>query len=105
MNFLFSFSAKPGDYPYFIERSKNHMLPVYFKRKMMQEYKDYWMEEVTILRRVRGDIWAVYEELKDLIQQERRCSIPCIVRESNSSIYFKGEHVYLIEQWLLKKGF
>ncbi|KAL0266925.1 UNVERIFIED_CONTAM: hypothetical protein PYX00_009334 [Menopon gallinae] len=84
---------------YFVERSKNHMLPVHLDQYMRGQVK------VTKIKRIRGDIWKFHDELKEHLETTEGKIINSQVIEGNCVIKFKGDHVYYCEQWLLSKGF
>lgn len=84
---------------YFIARTKNHMVPVYLIRKFRG------MRRLTVVRRVQGDIWALEAELKAAIEKHIGKMIITRVNEMSSQIYFKGDYVNFVKEYLLKKGF
>ncbi|KAI4487131.1 hypothetical protein M0802_012005 [Mischocyttarus mexicanus] len=92
-------TAKPNDYPYFIRRSKNHMLPVYLNRYFRGTRR------VTVIRRIEGDIWKLEEELKQLIKETKKRTTGSRINEMSGDIRFRGDFVSLVKQWLLDKGF
>ncbi|XP_067012079.2 large ribosomal subunit protein mL49 [Anabrus simplex] len=86
-------------YPYYIERSKNHMLPVYLDLS----YRG--MRKITKLKRIHGDIWALEKELKDYLEEKNQKIVTSQVHEQCGHIFFKGDHVHYCQEWLLSKGF
>ncbi|XP_066593632.1 large ribosomal subunit protein mL49 isoform X2 [Prorops nasuta] len=92
-------TASPNDYPYFIRRTKNHMLPVH----LYIGFRGY--KRVTRISRIEGDIWALEAELKVHIEQNRQRVIGSQINEPASTIKFRGDHVNLVKNWLLEKGF
>ncbi|KAG8192603.1 hypothetical protein JTE90_017170 [Oedothorax gibbosus] len=87
------------DLPYFVERSKNHMLPVYENRV----YKDRVL--VTQVDTVKGDIWVFEQDLKQFLQKELGKKVETHVNEIACFVNVKGSHVELIKGWLYDKGF
>nr|XP_053651981.1 39S ribosomal protein L49, mitochondrial-like [Cherax quadricarinatus] len=94
-------SAKPGDYPYFVPRSANHMLPVYLLHKPILS------KHVTSVKHVQGDIFALSEELREHLTQllPSRKIINMRVHEPHQMIQIKGQFVTELKEFLLKKGF
>ncbi|GFS79725.1 probable 39S ribosomal protein L49, mitochondrial [Nephila pilipes] len=84
--------------PYFIERSRNHMLPVYESRV----YKDRVL--VTQVRKIQGDIWTFEQDLKNYLQ-EKLGEVESHVNEMCCFVNVKGRHVDEIKEWLYSKGF
>lgn len=84
--------------PYFIERTKNYMLPVY----LAISYRG--MRRVTIVKFIEGNIWQLEQELNELIARraEKRCFSQ--INEMNRQIRFKGDYKTLVEKYLLSKG-
>ncbi|XP_035213317.1 probable 39S ribosomal protein L49, mitochondrial isoform X2 [Stegodyphus dumicola] len=87
------------DLPYFIERSKNHMLPVYPSRV----YKDRVL--VTQVRRVLGDIWVFEYDMKNYLEEKLNEKVESHVNEIACYVNFRGNHVDLVKEWLYNKGF
>ncbi|XP_071535872.1 large ribosomal subunit protein mL49 [Panulirus ornatus] len=93
-------SAKIGDYPYFVPRSTNHMIPVYLKHvQILQRF-------ITSVKHVEGDIFALGEELQDYLQQRiPKKYIIVRVHEPHQVIQIKGNFVAEVKEFLLEKGF
>ncbi|XP_076290717.1 mitochondrial ribosomal protein L49 [Lasioglossum baleicum] len=92
-------TAKPGDYPYYVQRSKNFMLPVYLR------VYNRGLRKLTILKRIQGDIWALEAELKEHMQKETGKPIGMRINELVGIIKFRGDFVSLIRRWMDSKGF
>lgn len=92
-------NRKNNKQPYFIERTKNHMIPVYVDRTFRG------MRILTKLRRIEGDIWTLESELKNMIETSIGKKIITSVNEMNGQIEFKGDHLNLIHDHLMSKGF
>lgn len=86
------------DKPYYVERTKNHMIPVYLERTHRN------MRRLTFVKRIKGDIWLLEEELREFLQKENRGLIRSQVNEFAGYICFHGDHVNAIKYYLLKKG-
>lgn len=85
--------------PYYVPRTKNHMIPVY----LHLTYRG--ARHVTKLRRVQGNIWRLEEELRTMIEQRLAKKIATRINEMSAQIWFKGDYVTLIRDYLMKKGF
>lgn len=85
--------------PYFVERSKNHMQPVYLQLTFRG------MRKVTHLRRIQGDIWMLETELKKYVEEKCGKRIGSQVHEVAGQINFRGDHVASVKEWLDSKGF
>lgn len=85
--------------PYFIARTKSHMIPVY----LSQTYRG--TRHVTKLRKIEGDIWLLEAELKEMIEQKIGKKIATRINEMSGQIWFKGDYVTLLQDYLMTKGF
>lgn len=92
-------TAKPSDYPYFVQRTKNHMVPVYLQRTFRG------MRRVTFICKIEGDIWKLEKELKEHILKSKKKTIGSRVNEMVGEIRFRGDFVSCVKQWLLDRGF
>lgn len=88
-----------GQFPYFINRTKNHQVPVYLLSTFRGQRK------ITKLKRVEGDIWALEKELKQFLESSLKKRVETRVNEVSGQIDFKGIHVDTITQYLMEKGF
>ncbi|XP_017878548.1 probable 39S ribosomal protein L49, mitochondrial [Ceratina calcarata] len=91
--------SKPHDYPYFIERTKNYMQPVYL------EIGHRGLRKVTEVRKIHGDIWALEAELKKYIKEHVNKPIGIRTNELAGIIKFRGDYVNLVKRWMDEKGF
>ncbi|CAK9828645.1 Probable 39S ribosomal protein L49, mitochondrial [Anthophora retusa] len=91
--------AKPNDYPYYIQRTKNYMQPVYLRLF----YRG--MRRITAIRRIQGDIWALESELTKYIEEREQKPMGVRVNELVGEIRYRGDYVNLIKKWLDEKGF
>ncbi|XP_058129022.1 large ribosomal subunit protein mL49 [Anopheles ziemanni] len=86
------------DLKYLVQRTKNHMLPVYLRRAYRGQRR------ITAVRHVEGDIWLLEAELRYLIEKQRNRPIITRVNEMSGQIELKGDHVAFVEKFLLEKG-
>ncbi|EGI69677.1 PREDICTED: probable 39S ribosomal protein L49, mitochondrial [Acromyrmex echinatior] len=92
-------SASPKDNPYFIERTKNYMQPVYLYRNPRG------LKKITEITKIQGDIWALEQDLKKYVQKRTRHKITSQINEFAGLIKFKGDYVNRVKEWMNKKGF
>ncbi|XP_054720349.1 39S ribosomal protein L49, mitochondrial-like [Uloborus diversus] len=85
--------------PYFVERTRNHMLPVYERHISVYEIL------VTRVRRVHGDIWVFEHDLKSYLEERLGEEVESNVNEISCYVNFRGRHSELIKEWLYNKGF
>lgn len=85
--------------PYYVERTKNHMIPVYMKTYRRNQ------KRLTYLKKIKGDIWLLHKELYDFLQKESVKLIRSQVNEFAGYICFHGDHVNAIKYYLTQKGF
>ncbi|KFM72357.1 39S ribosomal protein L49, mitochondrial, partial [Stegodyphus mimosarum] len=71
------------DLPYFIERSRNHMLPVYSSRV----YKDRVL--VTQVRKILGDIWVFEYDMKNYLEEKLNEKVQSHVNEIACYVNFR----------------
>ncbi|XP_054263152.1 probable 39S ribosomal protein L49, mitochondrial [Macrosteles quadrilineatus] len=92
--------ADPEKASYFVERSRNHMLPIYLvisERGMKRETK---------IMRIEGDIWRLSEEIVEhLLPLTGHKTIGCKVEEIKRKITLRGDFVEYTKAFLLDKGF
>ncbi|KAF7996583.1 hypothetical protein HCN44_002229 [Aphidius gifuensis] len=84
---------------YFIERSKNHQLAVYLKRR------DRGLRRLTTVRKIQGDIVALEAELREHLEKITGDKIGSQILEPHGVIHFRGDYVTKVRQWLESKGF
>lgn len=92
-------SEEAFQHPYFVERTKNHMLPVFLKKYGVANTL------CTKVKNVHGDLRGFQKDLHNHIEMKIGRRVPCYVHEGNCTIFFRGDFVYYVEQWLLSKGF
>lgn len=94
--------AVPEKLPYFVERTKNHMVPVYL------QILDRGIGRRTLIRRVEGDLYKLADELVDYLKTQPRNDYRVIgvkVEEIKRRISLRGDFVEYTKQFLLDKGF
>lgn len=96
----FNLTASPTDYPYFIERNRNYMQPVYLNRSPGRALK-----KTTKLSKIQGDIWALDSDIKKYIKECTGQAPPSQIHEFAGIIKFRGDCVNRIKDWMNIKGF
>uniref|UniRef100_A0A1B6MUQ5 Large ribosomal subunit protein mL49 n=1 Tax=Graphocephala atropunctata TaxID=36148 RepID=A0A1B6MUQ5_9HEMI len=92
--------ADPEKIAYFVERTKNHMLPVYLHTA------DRGRQKHTKIRRIEGDIWRLSEELVRYIKPQMGfSSVGVKVEELRRTITLRGDFVDYSKTFLVDKGF
>lgn len=87
------------NYPYYIKRTKNHMVPVYLKLGFRN------IKKTTIIRNVKGDIWKLHAEILDYINNYMAKKHRSKVNEFSGVIAINGDQVNLVKDYLISKGF
>lgn len=90
--------ANKVDLPYYVARTKNHMVPVYLSTYFRGERR------ITKLRKIQGDIWLLEEDLRLTIERRIGKKIATRVNELSGQIWFKGDYVTIISAYLMEKG-
>ncbi|KAK9512351.1 hypothetical protein O3M35_000796 [Rhynocoris fuscipes] len=85
--------------PYYVRRTKNHMLPIYLNTSKRGQRK------LTIIRLIRGNIWLLHDELKKYIEDNSGKEIGIKVDELAGKLIIKGDHFYYANEWIKTKGF
>ncbi|CAH1160240.1 unnamed protein product [Phaedon cochleariae] len=84
---------------YYIERTKNHMLPVYLKLCARGTRRH------TLVRKVKGDIFEMEKQLLKFLQKESFKPIRSQVNEFAGYIRMNGDFVNATKFWLEQKHF
>lgn len=92
-------AEKLSNQPYFIERTKNHMLPVYLKLAQRG------IRRHTYIKRIHGDIFLLEKELKGFLQKESFKPIRSQVHEFAGYIRINGDFVNACKYWLEKRNY
>lgn len=74
------------------------MHPIYLTRTFRG------MRRVTKLRRVQGDIWQLEKELHAAIENRIGKQIVTRVNEMSGQIWFRGDFVNIVKEYLMSKG-
>ncbi|XP_014212887.1 probable 39S ribosomal protein L49, mitochondrial [Copidosoma floridanum] len=89
--------------PYFIQRNKNHMQPVYLELSYRNSRK------ITCIRLIQGDIWQLEKDIKMYLQKKSKNKhlkeAGSRVSEIAGTIKFRGDYVSLVKAWMDMKGF
>lgn len=85
--------------PYFIERTRNFMLPVYLGITFRGNRR------VTKIKFIEGDIWKLEADLHKLIEGRAKRRVYSRINEMNRQIVFKGDYVTLVQKHLHAQGF
>lgn len=85
--------------PYFIKRSKNHMVPVY----LSVDYRG--TRRRTYVKHITGDIWKLHNDLLDYIEYYMAKRERSRVNEFSGQIIINGDYVNLLKDYLVSKGF
>lgn len=92
-------SESSSSHPYYIERNRNHMYPLYLKIQGRGQIK------TTKLKRIQGDIWALHDDLKVYLEKRSKKYVHMQIQEVSGHINIKGDYVSIVEEWLQDKGF
>ncbi|XP_038620779.1 39S ribosomal protein L49, mitochondrial [Tachyglossus aculeatus] len=88
----------PPNLPYFIRRSRMHNVPVYTD-------KTHGNREMTVIRRVEGDIWALQRDVEEFLSPLMGKTPVTQVNEMTGTLRIKGFWDQQLKAWLLEKGF
>ncbi|KAL3249016.1 hypothetical protein MRX96_056216 [Rhipicephalus microplus] len=91
--------SQPPQLPYFVPRTRNHMLPVYLRKEIRGP------RFITRVKHIEGDIWAFHDELKKYLESLANKEVLSQVHELGSYVGYKGAFVEEVTEWLYKKGF
>lgn len=87
--------------PYFVARTRNHLLPVYYQLHSDPN------ECKTLVKQVTGDLWKLEEDLRSHLEalsgSNRR--ILSSVQEPDERIEFRGRYLHQVVDWLHAQGF
>nr|XP_018899656.1 PREDICTED: probable 39S ribosomal protein L49, mitochondrial [Bemisia tabaci] len=93
-------TVDPEKCTWFVHRNKAHMMPVYL------DISERGMRRLTKIKKVDGDIWAFYKELKPWLEMVNPGKILGIkVNEVQQEILIHGDHVNQCRRFLLDRGF
>lgn len=86
-------------HPYFVKRTKNHMLPLYL------DVKYHGTRPLTKICRIDGNIWKLESDLRKYLQERSTKQIYTQVHEVSSFIRVRGDYCEDVCKFLLSKGF
>lgn len=91
----------PPDLPYFVARTRNYLLPVYYNLNSDPELC------FTLVKMVTGDLWKLEEDLRTHLESLSGSGkkIMTSVYETDERVLFRGKHLQEIVDWLIKQGF
>ena len=92
-------AAGPPDLPYFVMRTRNHLLPVY---KLIEKEDE---RVKTIILRIDGDIWELEQEIRTRLEAKHQKRIITGVNEVRGELKFLGDHVFEVVDYLEELGF
>lgn len=85
--------------PYFISRTKNHVLPIYLSLSNRGARK------IALIKKIDGDIWMLNDEIKSYLKNKYNKYIETRVHEFTHQIEVKGDYVNDLIKWAHSKGF
>ncbi len=91
--------AKPGEHPYFVRRTVNHMLPVYTKYTRKTNIL------VTFIRRADGNLFALRDDLDQFLMKRYNLEFISQVAEVYGKVTYRGYFEEDFKDFLLTKGF
>ncbi|XP_022184108.1 probable 39S ribosomal protein L49, mitochondrial [Nilaparvata lugens] len=92
-------TAKPGQLPYFLERTKNHQLPVF----LIISHRG--TRRLTHVKNISGDVWALADQLSAHLNKLHKRNVGIRVDEVSGKIIFRTDVYSDVVVWLLEKGF
>jgi len=87
------------DGPYFIERTRNHLIPCYLNVSHQKTRK------TTVLKKIKGDIWLLEKEIKEFLTPQFFQPIRSQVNEFAGFIRINGDYVNAVKYFLEEKGY
>lgn len=91
----------PPDLPYFVPRTRNYLLPVYYHLDNDPEKCS------TIVKQVTGDLWQLEEDLRTHLESLNKTNrrILTSVLETDDRVCFRGRYLHQVVDWLHAQGF
>ncbi|XP_058795495.1 large ribosomal subunit protein mL49 [Phymastichus coffea] len=90
-------------HPYYIPRTKNHMMQVYLKISQRG------CKHVTCIRKIEGDIWKCEKDIRKFLKPQlpelTYARLSSRVNEMTRQIHFRGDYVAYVKKWMEIKGF
>ncbi|KAL0114430.1 hypothetical protein PUN28_011586 [Cardiocondyla obscurior] len=91
--------ASSKENPYFIERTRNYMQPVFLNMNPRNNKK------VTVIRKIQGNIWTLEQDIKQYVEKQLKKKFASQIHEFAGIIKFKGDCVSCVKEWMNMKGF
>lgn len=85
--------------PYFIQRTKNHEIPIYLCLTHRGERK------ISMIKKIEGDIWLMNDLIKDHLAKVSNRYVETRVHELGKFIEVKGDFVNALKEWAYSHGF
>ncbi|XP_055376282.1 probable 39S ribosomal protein L49, mitochondrial [Condylostylus longicornis] len=92
-------TANPSNVKYFINRTRNYMIPVYLKTAYRGQRR------LTLIRKIEGDIWLFEKDIRQHVESNIGKICATRVNELCGQITIYGDHVNLVRSFLISKGF
>ncbi|KAK8762893.1 hypothetical protein V5799_034501 [Amblyomma americanum] len=80
-------APEPPPLPYFVPRTRNHMLPVYLRKEIRGP------RFITQVKHIEGDLWAFHNDLKEYLESLAGKEVLSQVHELGSYVGYKGAYV------------
>lgn len=84
--------------PYYVRRSRNHMVPVYLSIAQRG------IRKRTTIRHILGDIWLFSTDLKKYIEDEVKHDVGLKVDEVGCRVVLRGDYAHFAQKFILEKG-
>ena len=91
--------ARPGDYPYYVQRTTNHMMPVYLIYDRSKQ------DTRTVIRRADGNLFQLRDDLRKFLFSRYNKDFISQVAEVYGRVAFRGDFETDFKEFLLNKGF
>lgn len=89
----------PKSTPYFIKRTRNHMLPIYLRITFRGTRRQ------TVIKHIQGDIWALEADLRVFLEDYLKKNMSMRINEFAGEIRILGDYVNLVKHFFTEKGF
>lgn len=91
-------SGSAAGIPYNVSRTRFHSIPVFIETRNGSQH---W----TLVKNIKGDIWAMAEDLKSHLEEFEKKEVPVTVNEVTMKIRYKGLYEDRTKEWLIAQGF
>lgn len=96
----FQLPKEQPNLPYFVQRTRNHLLPVYRIIERNDESRP-----KTRVRNIEGDVWELEQEIRVHLEGKYQKRILSSVNEVNGELHFAGDYVFDVVKLLEEMGF